>query len=64
MRLVIAMMKHETNTFSPIITDWARFQAWGAYQGDEVAATFSHTRMPIAAYMKLARERNAEIITP
>ena len=30
MRIVTAMMKHETNTFSPIITDWARFRVdWG-----------------------------------
>ena len=33
MRLVIAMMKHETNTFSPVKTDWRRFLDWGAYSG-------------------------------
>ena len=30
MRLLLAMFKHETNTFSPIVTDLARFEAWGA----------------------------------
>ncbi len=64
MRIVIAMMKHETNTFSPIVTDWRRFEEWGAYAGEEVAGTFAETAMPIAAYMKLAREEGAQIVTP
>jgi microcystin degradation protein MlrC len=64
MRVLIAMMKHETNTFSPIITDWARFESWGAHEGDQIPARYENTRMPIAAYMKLARARGADIITP
>ena len=35
MKIVTAMMKHETNTFSPVRTDWARFEAWGAHTGQE-----------------------------
>ena len=35
-RLVVAMMKHETNTFSPVVTDWARFEAWSALTGEQV----------------------------
>ena len=64
MRIVIAMMKHETNTFSPIVTDWARFEAWGAHLGDAVRSAYADTRMPVAAYMALARERGAEVVTP
>ena len=64
MRIVIAMMKHETNTFSPIVTDWDRFQQWGAYQGAAVQQIYEGTGMPVAAYMKLARARDAEIVTP
>ena len=64
MRIVIAMMKHETNTFSPIVTDWARFEAWGAHTGEAVQAAYGATRMPVAAYMAVARERGAEIVTP
>ena len=64
MRIVIAMMKHETNTFSPIVTDWARFEAWGAHFGEAVQSAYAETRMPIAAYMALAHERSAEIVTP
>ena len=43
MRIVIAMMKHETNTFSPIVTDWARFEAWGAHTGEAVQAAYGAT---------------------
>ena len=64
MRIVIAMMKHETNTFSPIVTDWQRFEDWGAYTGPDVAAAYGDTRMAVAAYLKLAREIDAEVVTP
>lgn len=64
MRVVIAMMKHETNTFSPIVTDWARFQSWGTHEGADIQRAYADTRMPVAAYMKLAREAGAQIVTP
>ncbi|MBU2090733.1 MAG: M81 family metallopeptidase, partial [Alphaproteobacteria bacterium] len=53
MHLVLAMMKHETNTFSPLRTDWARFEAWGAFTGDAARKAFEGTAMPLGAYMKL-----------
>ncbi|HJP07521.1 MAG TPA: M81 family metallopeptidase, partial [Arenicellales bacterium] len=64
MRVVIAMMKHETNTFSPVVTGWERFEQWGAFQGEAVQAAYGNTRMPVAAYMKLAKAHNAQILTP
>jgi len=64
MRLVIAMMKHETNTFSPVKTDWQRFRDWGAYLGAEAQRAYADTGMPIGAYLKLAREIGAEVATP
>lgn len=64
MRLVIAMMKHETNTFSPVRTDWQRFLDWGAYVGPEVQRAYQGTAMPIGAYLRLAREIGAEVVTP
>ena len=36
MRLLVAMMKHETNTFSPVRTDWQRFVDWGVHCGEAV----------------------------
>jgi len=64
MRLVIAMMKHETNTFSPVKTDWQRFRDWGAYLGPEARRAYEGTGMPIGAYLELAREIGAEVVTP
>jgi microcystin degradation protein MlrC len=64
MRFVIAMMKHETNTFSPIRTDWRRFQEWGAYFGADARRAYEGTAMPMGAYLKLAREVGAEVVTP
>lgn len=64
MRLLIAMMKHETNTFSPVPTDWHRFEAWGLHQGEEIPSALAGTNMPIGAYLDLAREAGAEIVTP
>jgi microcystin degradation protein MlrC len=64
MRFVIAMMKHETNTFSPIATPWARFEEWGAYFGDDAQQAYEGTRMPMGAYLELARAAGAETVTP
>src|SRR5262249_11631458 len=63
-RFVIAMMKHETNTFSPIRTDWRRFEEWGAYFGADARRAYEGTAMPFGAYLRLAREVGAEVATP
>ena len=64
MRLLIAMMKHETNTFSPVVTDWARFADWGAQFGADVQRAYAGTGMPVGAYLDLARARGADVVTP
>ncbi|MFP6747989.1 MAG: M81 family metallopeptidase [Alphaproteobacteria bacterium] len=64
MRVVMAMMKHETNTFSPVPTPWSRFEEWSACFGDEVIRAYEPTNMTIAAYIKLCRAAGAEIISP
>lgn len=64
MRILTAMMKHETNSFSPVKTDLARFEAWGLHRNEAVLAAYRGTNMPIAAYIELAEERGAEIIAP
>jgi microcystin degradation protein MlrC len=58
------MMKHETNTFSPIVTDWARFEAWGMYTGQAAIDAYAKTNMPLGVYLKLAREYGAEVVLP
>ena len=64
MKLVLAMMKHETNTFSPIVTDWARFEAWGVYTGQAAIEAYAKTNMPLGVYLDLARQAKAEVVLP
>jgi microcystin degradation protein MlrC len=63
-RFLIAMMKHETNTFSPVVTDLQRFRAWGLYEDEAVVAAYRGTNHPTAAYIDLADEMKAEIVSP
>ncbi len=64
MRILIAMMKHETNTFSPVVADWKRFEDWGAHHGKDALEAYEGTAMPMGAYIELARSVGAEIVTP
>ncbi len=64
MRLLLAMMKHETNTFSPVATPLQRFRDWGMHENEAVPAAYRGTNHPIAAYLDLAAEIGAEVVTP
>lgn len=64
MRILTAMMKHETNSFSPVKTDLARFEAWGLHRDGAVLEAYRGTNMPIAAYIELAEQRGADLVTP
>lgn len=64
MRFLLAMMKHETNTFSPVPTPLQRFRDWGMHEGEAVVSAYRGTNHPIAAYLDIAAEAGAEIVTP
>lgn len=66
MRVVIAMFKHETNTFSPVPTPLARFVKSGAapYYGAEVLAAFRGTGTSVSAFIDLAEQHGASIVSP
>jgi microcystin degradation protein MlrC len=64
MRFVIAMMKHETNTFSPVPTPPERFGARGPLYGKEAFNAFRGTETPMAAFIDIALAENAQIVTP
>jgi microcystin degradation protein MlrC len=64
MRFLVAMMKHETNTFSPIPTDLQRFRDWGLHEGDAVQRAYAGTNHPLAAFLDIAREAGADVATP
>ena len=64
-RYVIALIKHETNTFSPIATPLSSFgHGNGPAFGDAARARFTDTNTPMAAYLDLATQEGAEIVTP
>ena len=56
MKLVIAQMKHETNTYSPVPTPLARFAVGGGAppEGDAARAAYAGTGSAIAAFIELA----------
>src|SRR6266404_3998859 len=60
MRFLIAMMKHETNTFSPIPTDLQRFRDWGLHEGEAVVKAYKGTNHPLAAFLDLHGAMAAE----
>ncbi len=64
MRFVIAMMKHETNTFSPVPTPYESFTNHAAYTGEDAYHAFKGTNTAMAAFIDLAERENAEIVTP
>jgi len=66
MRLVIAQMKHETNTFSPVPTPLARFAHGRALppEGREVYDAFKGTGTAIGAFIDLADQAGAEAVFP
>ena len=64
-RFVIAQIKHETNTFSPLPTPWEAFgHGKGPYLGKDAAAALAGTNSPFAAFLDIARAEGAEVATP
>jgi microcystin degradation protein MlrC len=61
MRLLIAMMKHETNTFSPVPTPLSRFRP---LYGEAAIGAYRGTGTGIGAYLDLALRERAEIVLP
>lgn len=65
MRFLIAMMKHETNTFSPVPTPLARFGRGGELpRGAAAIAAYRGTGTPAGAYLDLAAKEGADIAFP
>ena len=64
MKFVIAMMKHETNTFSPVPTPFESFANHAACYGADAYRAFKGTNTPMAAFIDLAEKEGTEIITP
>jgi microcystin degradation protein MlrC len=64
-RFVIALIKHETNTFSPIATPLSAFgHGNGPSHGEDAKAAFAGSNTPFAAFLDIARREGAEAVTP
>lgn len=64
MKFVIAQLQHETNTFSPVATPWESFGNGGPALGRDAYAAMKDTRLPMAAFLHLAEQAGAEVVTP
>ena len=65
MRLLIAVMKHETNAFSPVPTPLAGFgQGPGPLYGEAAIRAYRGTGTGLGAYLDLAEQQSAEIVLP
>ncbi|EHR73403.1 hypothetical protein BurJ1DRAFT_4617 [Burkholderiales bacterium JOSHI_001] len=63
MKLVIAQMKHETNTFSPVPTPLGRFAVGGGVplEGEAAIAASRGTGSALGAFVELAEAADAQI---
>lgn len=66
MKLVIAQMKHETNTYSPVPTPLARFGTGGQVppEGAAAVAAYRGTGSALGAFIDLAEQAGAEFTVP
>ena len=64
MKVAIAMMSHETNTFSPVITDLARFSGGGTQppSGARALELYRGTASCLGGYIEVAESQGAEIL--
>ncbi len=65
-RFITAVLRHETNTFSPMSTPVADFgrvrPTDGPARGDEALRVYRDTNNPVAAYIDLAAAESAELV--
>ncbi|RKU04284.1 microcystin degradation protein MlrC [Burkholderia sp. Nafp2/4-1b] len=64
MKILIARMNHETNTFSPVPTPLAAFGRNGPDWGDDAYRANHGMRTAMAAFIDAAAREGAEIVTP
>ena len=63
-RFVVAMMMHETNTFSPLGTPIESFSRAGAFSGDVAIAEAEGTNTPLGGFIDIVKGAGAEFVVP
>src|SRR5712691_1233941 len=61
LKFVLAMMMHETNTFSPVPTPLSSFRP---LQGEAAIAEFKDTNTQLGGFLHVAQQAGAEIVLP
>jgi len=66
MRWLLAMIKHETNTFSPVATPLERFFRGNPeiLAGERAIRAYENTDSGLGGYIEIARREGAEIVVP
>jgi len=66
MRWLLAMIKHETNTFSPVPTPLERFFRGSPeiLAGERAIRAYENTDSGLGGYIEVARREGAEIVVP
>jgi microcystin degradation protein MlrC len=66
MRVAVAMMTHETNTFSPLVTDLARFSGSGGVppEGEQAYRMFRGTASCLGGFIEVCEAVGAEVFIP
>jgi microcystin degradation protein MlrC len=64
MKLVVAMVKHETNTFSPVPTRWQDFGPGRPLAGDAAYEAFRHSGYAMSGLLAEAEAMGAEVSIP
>ncbi|MGD8662127.1 MAG: M81 family metallopeptidase, partial [Desulfobacterales bacterium] len=68
MKIVVALMQHETNTFSSLPTPYEAFAGTTGLSsppsGNDAAAAYGKVDMAFAAFLELGKKEGAEIEIP
>ncbi|CAN5392188.1 M81 family metallopeptidase [soil metagenome] len=62
MRVVIAELKQETNTFVPYLTTMDAFTAWHLWEGDEILANAPDKNWEVTGFLDVLREHGIEAV--
>ncbi len=62
MRVVIAELKQETNTFVPYLTTLAGFEAWHLYEGEEILEIARDTNWEVTGFVDVLTGAGIEIV--
>lgn len=62
MRIALLGICHETNTFSPIVTNAEKFERDGTLRGSEIITAHATAQSSLSGFLAAGREQGAEVI--